>query len=174
MDDLSKTIEYNGPTVFSAPRVAAEPDLFLHRAALFYTPTENIPEKWVGSGPLDVTLPIPTPSYYEFFELRGYRSPRVWVDLLQRASGKLRWRPLAHPKLTIIRYDSMTLPSYAEVGAKALRDALKVRTTGRSDGMLLYYFGAIFDDDPSALPAHEFVQQQVMSPAEARTRIIVA
>jgi hypothetical protein len=36
-------------------------------------------------------------------------------------------------------------------GAKGLLDVLKVRVTGRRDGLYLYYFGAIVDDDSASV-----------------------
>jgi hypothetical protein len=173
MGSLSELIEYHGPNSFSVMELAAERDLFSERAALFYTPTQNIPSAWVGSGPLDMVLPIPTPSYYEYFELRGYRTPRLWVDLLQRATGKLRWLPIERPHLTLIRYDSVELPDHARIGAKALVDALKVCTTGRGDGRLLHYFGAILDDGPNDLVSSDFFQERVSYPSMGHTLIIV-
>ena len=80
-DILSEHIYYNSPTAFTHEAVAMQPDLFVHRAVLFYTPTENLPEEFVGSGILDITLSLPTPDYLEYQELRGYSSPRLWFGL---------------------------------------------------------------------------------------------
>jgi len=173
MERLTQIVEYAGPQSFARKAIHAQTNLFEERCALFYTPTENLPVAWVGAGPLDVTLPIPTPSYYEFLEIRSYQSPRLWVDLLQRATGKLRWTPYNPARLTIIRYDTQQLPYHAVAGAKALIDALKLKTTGRSDRRLLYYFGAILDDGPDNIPEPKFRQELVSLSSEARTRIIL-
>lgn len=172
MKNLTKAIELEGPQAFSRNRIKGEKNLFVERCALFYTPTENIPSKLIGEGPLDVTLPIPTPSFYEVLEIYGYRTPRIWVDLLQRATGKIRWRPNVPANLIIVRYDYIKLPDYSVAGAKGLIDALKVQTTGRSDGRLLYYFGAILDDASKYIEL-EFQQELVTRPSEAKTRVIV-
>jgi len=170
MEKLTEIIEYNGPKAFSMDRIKAEKNLFSQRCALFYTPTKCIPSKWIGQGPLDVTLPIPTPSYYEFFELRAYRTPRLWVDLLQRATGKIRWKPIVPARLKIVRYDYIKQPYHVIVGAKALLDALKVKTTGRSDRLLLYYFGAILDDAQNYIDYY-FQQKLVEKPSEAKIQV---
>lgn len=170
---LTKAIEQEGPQAFSRNRLKEENNLFAARCALFYTPTESIPSKWIGEGSLDVILPIPTPSYYEFHELRGYQTPRLWVDLLQRATGKIRWRPNIPARLQIVRYDYIELPYHSIVGAKALIDALKVQTVGRSDALLLYYFGAILDDGSKNIIELDFKQKLVKQPSEAKTHIIV-
>jgi hypothetical protein len=172
-EELTDIIANEGPRPFSRERVSSVENLFFQRSALFYTPTENIPPKWIGGGSLDTVLPIPIPSYYEFFEIYGYRTPRLWVDLLQRATGKLRWRPNIPASLVIIRYDCNKLADCSITGAKALVDALKVKTFGRSDGRLLYYFGAIYDDGDKYISELRFKQEIVASPADARTRIII-
>jgi hypothetical protein len=173
MERLTQIIEYSGPQSFSKEIVSAQVGLFQERSALIYTPTGNLPSDWIGTGPLDVTLPLPTPSFHEFREIHAYRSPRLWVDLLQRATGKIRWTPLCPARLTIIRYDIVLLPYHAFAGTKALTDALKLKTTGRSDRRLLYYFGAIHDDGPNDIPEPKFEQELVQYPSEARTRIMV-
>ena len=174
MGNLTRAIEYEGPQVFSAGEICAEADLFAERCALFYTPTENLPSEWVGEGSLDVLLPIATPSFSELLELYWRETPRFWVDLLQRATGKLRWRPVSSSvRLTILRYDSIMLPRHGISGAKALVDSLKVRTTGRIDGRLLYYFGAIVDDGPRYIADWNFEQERVAHPSDAKTRVIV-
>ena len=178
MQRLCETLEDEGPTSFSQDDLARVEDLFLQRSALFYTPTENVPAKWVGQGPLDVRLPIPSPSYYEYREIYGYRSPRIWVDLLQRATGKLRWQPNSLSRVEFVRYDVAIHPYHVQGGIKGVLDALKVATTGRSDGRLLYYFGAILDDGPRVLSGYSFEQRIVPSPAEAglsiRVRVVEA
>jgi hypothetical protein len=170
---LTNIIEYEGPKSFSREKIFEIENLFNQRCALFYTPTENIPSQWIGKGPLDVVLPIPTPSYHEYFEIYGYKTPRLWVDLLQRVTGKIRWQPNNPAQLNIIRFDYIELPDYAIVGAKALVDALKVKTSGRPDGRLLYYFGAIYDDGPRYITEWKFQQKLVSRPDKAKTRIII-
>jgi len=164
-----------GQEEFSKEEIAQADDLFWDRSALFFTPTENIPEKWIGKGPLDVTLPIPTPSYHELLcrTVYGYNTPRVWVDLIQRATGKVRWCPNHRVKLTVVRYDAVVLRYYWQAGAKPLVDALKYSTTGRRNGRLLYYFGAIIDDSPRHIHEFEYRQEKVAHPSEARVRVIV-
>jgi len=47
-------------------------------------------------------------------------------------------------RVMFVRYDCFLIRSdHLYIGMKALRDALKVRTTGRHDGIYLHYFGAI-------------------------------
>ena len=172
MERLTEIIEENGPQSFTKDEISSQANLFEERSALIYTPTEHLSSAWIGSGPLDITLPIVIPSYYEFMQIRAYQSPRLWLDLLQRATGKIRWTTIFPAQLRIIRYDTTQL-SYAEVGAKALVDALKVKTTGRSDRRLLYYFGAVLDDSPSEIIQRRFEQEIVRFPSDAKTRIIV-
>lgn len=57
---ISDELEYGGPMSFSLRRLRRQEHLFAYRSSLFYTPTKNIPTEHVGSGPLDVTLPIAT------------------------------------------------------------------------------------------------------------------
>ncbi|MDC3954362.1 hypothetical protein [Polyangium jinanense] len=85
------------PAPFTRAELEPLEDLWEQRAALFFTPTSEIPERFVGSGELQVSLPIVTPSYGEFEQIPGYRNTRMWVDLLQRATGKIRWRPMDLP-----------------------------------------------------------------------------
>ncbi|HEV8436513.1 MAG TPA: hypothetical protein VGT40_00295 [Methylomirabilota bacterium] len=146
---ISDEVEMRGPVTFTRRRLQAQEHLFAHRSALFYTPTENIPDSYVGSGDLDVTLPVVSPDYTDLWENRAYRSPRFWVDLLQRQTGKLRWCPMFPARVVLVRYDYFLIRSdHVAIGMKGVLDALKVRTTGRRDGRLLYYFGAIVDDGP--------------------------
>ncbi len=170
---LADDVYYNGPRSFTAGRLRDEPELFLQRAALFHTPTKNVPRSLVGEGTLDAWVPLTASCWLDLSELRVV--PRLWVSLLQRATGKLRWRPLARPDITMVHYDVGTLgESERMMGAKCLRDALKVRTHGRYDGRPLYYFGAIEDDGPEFLGAvrHNFVA--VEHPAKAGCRVIVS
>jgi len=172
-NDLTDEIEYNGPCSFLRDDLECADDLFEQRAALFYTPTSEIPPAWIGDGPLRVSLPIPYPTWFEYYELRGYQTPRLWVDLLQRATWKLRWTPYRRAHVTIVRYDICDYGIHTMGGAKALLDALKWRTTGRRDGRMLYYFGAIEDDGPDYLSGCSFTFREVASPAEARCEIQV-
>ena len=84
---ISEEIEDNPGMSFSKQRLENQPDLFAHRSALYFTPTENIPTEYVGSGALNITLPIPTPDYTDYRELNSYRSPKLWVDLIQRQAN---------------------------------------------------------------------------------------
>jgi hypothetical protein len=107
-------------------------------------------------------------------EIRWYQTPRFWVDLLQRVTGKLQWYPMNPAEVKIIRYDSVEV-GYGEgiSGAKSLLDALKEKTYGRSDGHALYYFGAVVDDDHEHLLKYEFQEEFVADPSLAKCRVIV-
>jgi hypothetical protein len=174
MEPLLDELWYDGPQAFKRAKLAAIPDLFERRAALFYTPTAQIPVQFIGSGTLEARLPIPFPNLFALQEIRGYQSPRMWVDLIQRATGKLRWTPIIPAFVTLILYDSWfcndvnTLP-----GAKALIDALKATTTGRSDRKLLHYFGAIQDDDRKSLASLQIIRRRIKKPCLARCNVIV-
>jgi hypothetical protein len=171
--DLSDDLYYRGERTYSARHLALVPDLFRHRVALFMTPTKNIPQAWVGRGGLRVRLPIPTTSVQEAIGLRAYRTPRLWVDLLQRATAKLRWQPMWPAHVTIVRYDDHILPTIDFIGGlKALQDALKVRTAGRRDGRILHYFGAIRDDDMSSIVS-DWQQRLVKHPRQAHVDVLV-
>ncbi|MBI3944995.1 MAG: hypothetical protein HY321_03685 [Armatimonadetes bacterium] len=173
VDRLTCILEYEGPRAFSAEEVAAQEDLFLERSALFFTPTAHVPREWIGAGVLDVTLPIPSPSHDELDSLYGYRTPRLWVDLLQRVTWKLRWTPMHPARVTYTRYDCTLLPDHWIIGGtKAITDALKVRTAGRTDGRILHYFGAIRDDGPNDLIV-TYLQRTVPTPGEAKMRVRV-
>ena len=108
METLLDELYYGGPQIFSSERLSEETDLFRQRTALFYTPTENLPTSSIGQGKLDVKLPIASPTLFEWEENLAYRIPRLWVDLIQRATGKLRWIPIVPAKVTLIRYDYTT------------------------------------------------------------------
>jgi hypothetical protein len=169
---LLNLLYYDGPQVFTSARVKRESDLFAMRGALFYTPTENIPESHVGSGKLQVWLPVAIPTIQEFVDHRSGQSVRLWVDLLQRATGKLRWSPMRPAKVSITRHD---VHSYAidELCAKSLLDALKRNTTGRRDGKSLHYFGAIEDDNKGDLVSYVIEQPHVSHPSMAGTQVVV-
>lgn len=159
--DISELVLSRGPWKFSAKEVFNQDDLFRHRAALFLTPTKNIPSTWIGQGALDVRLPILSPDYIEFQEIRSYAIPRFWVDLIQQATGKIRWLPIEKAHITITRYDVIELRSdHFIIGSKAVIDALKFKTSGRRDGRNLYYFGAIYDDAPKYITS-EYHQETV-------------
>jgi hypothetical protein len=168
---LSERVLKDTAIAFSSSDVELQLDLFAHRAALFYTPTTSIPQKFVGSGPLDITIPIVTADYTEAIELRPPTSPRFWVDLIQRQTMKLRWQPIPKALVRFTRYDYYKIRNDHFIsGIKALLDAFKERTSGRTDGHWLYYFGAIIDDAPKFIEL-EWTQQCVDHPSEARTRI---
>jgi hypothetical protein len=71
---IPEELEERGPVEFTRHRLAKQQHLFAHRCALFFTPTQNIPVEYVGSGPLDIMLPLASPDYTEFFAIRAYRS----------------------------------------------------------------------------------------------------
>jgi hypothetical protein len=52
-------------------------------------------------------------------------------------------------------------------------DALKVKTAGRFDGRILYYFGAILDDNNKCLGDFRLEQEVVDDPSKGYSRIIV-
>lgn len=158
---------------FTRARLHKQEHLFAHRCALFYTPTQNIPVEYVGSGPLDIMLPLAPPDYTDSSEVRAYRSPRLWVDLIQRQTAKLRWTPMSPARVAFVRYDYFTIRvDHVPLGTKGLLDALKVRTTGRRDRRYLYYFGAIVDDGPGFVDV-SWEQKVVGHPKDAGVRIQV-
>ncbi len=170
---ISEEVIVSGPMAFSLQRLYNQEHLFAHRSALFYTPTENIPPEYVGSGSLDITLPVAPPDYTEFFEIRAHQIPRFWVDLIQRQTQKLRWKPISPAKVTFVRSDNFLIrPDHLAIGTKALLDALKVRTSGRRDGMYLHYFGAIIDDGPGFVDV-QWSQKVVDHPRDAGVRVLV-
>jgi hypothetical protein len=171
-DDPSKFLYYNGPTKFSRRALEREHDLFAHRAALFFTPTANIPAAFIGEGVLNVRLPLASPTVYEFDEIPGLRSPRLWVELLQRNTRKLRWRPFGKSRVSLVCFDSHRWGPN-RTGHKALLDALKVQTTGRGDGRRLYYFGAIEDDDQARLVEFKLKEELIEDPADAHCVVCV-
>lgn len=173
METLLDDLYYHGPRVFTRDRLREETNLFRQRTALFYTPTENLPRPLLGEGKLDVVVPIAFPTLFDLQENMAYRVPRLWVDLLQRATGKLRWKPMIPAKVTLIRYDSTYYSGINVLGEKALLDALKCCTTGRRDGRVLHYFGAILDDDDENLRELHIKQELVDDPAQAYSRIVV-
>jgi hypothetical protein len=170
---ISEELANKGPVSFTLRSLQKQEHLFAHRCALFYTPTENIPIDYIGSGPLDITLPIASPDYTDFFEIPTYRSPRFWVDLLQRQTGKLRWKPMSPARVIFVRHDYFAIRSdHVVIGLKGLLDALKIRTSGRRDGIYLHYFGAIVDDAP-AFADVSWEQELVGHPRDARVRVMV-
>ena len=171
MRSLGRDLENLGPTTFTAPRLARHPDLFAERGALFYTPTRVLPPHFVSSGRLDVTLPAPVPNWLEYAESRAYRVPRFWVDLLQRATGMVRWRPVRRANITFVSFDSYVHGPH--VLYKALLDALKVSTVVRRDGRRTYYFGAIVDDNQAGVGTLNCYECIVSHPSQARCRVVV-
>jgi hypothetical protein len=74
----------------------------------------------------------------------------------------------------LVRYDYFLIRSdHVAIGMKGVLDALKVRTTGRRDGRLLYYFGAIVDDGPGFIDVRS-EQMPVEHPRDARLTIRVS
>ena len=120
---------------------------------------------------LDVYLPLVLPTIFEADEIVAHRNPRLWVDLLQRATRKLRWHPICPARVTIIKYD-LSLEPVSILQPKALLDALKVETTGRNDGLSLYYFGTISDDDPFSVGS-TILQEVVDDLNKVGCRVIV-
>jgi len=171
---ISDELECRGPVSFDPRTLRRQQHLFAHRSALFYTPTKNVPPHYIGSGPLDITLPVATPDYTDLRGIRALGSPRFWVDLIQRQTGKLRWRPMSPARIIFVRYDYFSIRTdHLAIGMKGLVDALKVRTTGRRDGIYLYYFGAIVDDGPGFVDV-TYEQELVTRPKDARIRIRVS
>jgi hypothetical protein len=170
---ISEQVEDDPTRAFTLTELTGQDELFLHRAALYFTPTAEIPPEHVGSGPLDVMLPITTSDWTDFFTIRAYAMPRLWVDLLQRATAKIRWTHFRPAFVRLTRYDTDPIRSdHLAAGTKALLDALKVRTSGRSDGRLLHYFGAMWDDGPCEVKV-DWRQEVVRHPADARVRVEV-
>ena len=162
------------PRIFTSEDLARAANLFRDRTALYFTPTADIPSEWVGNGRLDVVLPLAAPTAYDYGTNLAYRVPKLWVDMLQRATGKLRWLPISHPKVTIVRYDTNYFDHFAVVaGAKAVMDAVIVKAAGLRDGHILHYFGAIQDDNINELSCAAYYQVIVDSHTEAKTRIVV-
>jgi hypothetical protein len=170
---ISEELESNGPISFTRRRLKKQEYLFAHRSALFYTPTENIPVGYVGRGPIDIRVPVTTPDCTSSREVRALMSPRLWVDLIQLQTGKLRWCPMSPAKVTFVRYDCFTIRfDHFAIGIKGVLDALKVRTTGRRNGINLYYFGAIEDDAPEFIDVSAD-QKLVANPQDSGLRIQV-
>ena len=174
MDTIRKDRYDTGPKIHTRVDLAGNGNLCRETTGLFFTPTANIPAKWIGEGRLDVVLPLASTTAYEWESNPAFGVPRVWVELLQRATGKLRWTPISPAKVTIVRYDtrSFDLLTTAE-GAKALVDALMVKSAARSDGSSLHYFGAIQDNNWEELTHVRYHQVLAGRHDEARTRIIV-
>jgi hypothetical protein len=171
---ISDDLEQKGPVSFTSRRLNKQEHLFAYRSALFYTPTKNIPVEHVGSGPLDIILPVVSPDYTDYCEIPAYRNPRFWVDLIQRQTGKLRWHPTSQARVIFVRYDCFSIrPDHFARGIKGLLDALKVRATGRRDHLYLHYFGAIVDDDDASVDV-SWEQELVAHPKDARVRIQVS
>jgi hypothetical protein len=171
---ISDELERRGPVSFHLRRLQRQEHLFAHRSALFYTPTKNVPPHYIGSGILDITLPVASPDYTDLWEIRALGSPRFWVDLIQRQTGKLRWQPMSPARIVFVRYDYFSIRTdHLAIGMKGVLDALKVRTTGRRDGIYLHYFGAIVDDGPGFVDA-TCQQELVTHPRDARIRIQVS
>ncbi|MFC1693184.1 hypothetical protein ACFL1R_06740 [Candidatus Latescibacterota bacterium] len=172
MNRLSRYFFEKGPKAFKASELEDHPELFSERAALFFTPTREIPKQFVGEGRLDVILHASLPSWIEYFEIHGLRSPRFWVDLLQRATGKIRWQPLKAPaKISFVNYDSYTRG--ADLLIKAALDSLKESTTGRRDGRRLYYFGAIVDDGWKEIGKIDVTEVVQEIPVKPKCRVVV-
>lgn len=172
MRSLAAQVEGSGLRSFSKRELSLASDLFAQRAALFLTPTAALPSRWIGHGQLDVWIPLPVPSWLEYLEVPGYRSPRFWVDQIQRATGKIRWHPFKSACIQFIVYD--TYPRGSEMTIKALLDALKQKSTGRRDGQTIHYFGAVVDDNWESLHRFDIIEEQVNAPRDIGCRIVVS
>jgi hypothetical protein len=76
-------------------------------------------------------------------------------------------------RVIFVRYDYFTIRSdHLAIGSKGLLDALKIRTSGRRDGIYLHYFGAIVDDAPAFVDVSR-EQELVGHPREAGIRVRV-
>jgi hypothetical protein len=113
------------------------------------------------------------PSLFDVVLRTGYQSPKLWLDLLQRATQKIRWTPITPARLKIVMYDTYKFGGSDHCGQKGLVDALKFSTTGRRDGKLLFYFGAIWDDNPTDLAHADMQFRQISDPSKARINIRV-
>ena len=172
MNRLSKNLFDQSPRIYKLNELEYHPDLFSERSALFFTPTSEIPKKYIGEGRLDVFLRASLPSWLEYFEIYSLRSPKIWVDLLQRATGKIRWRPLStRAYISFENFDSYGRGT--DLLIKPALDSLKVSTTGRRDGKRLYYFGAIVDDDRDHIAKIDVTEVIEVTPVKARCRVIV-
>jgi hypothetical protein len=170
---ISDELGDQGPVSFARRRLKKQEHLFANRSAFFYTPTENIPADFIGSGPLDVTLPVATPDWTDAMESRAYLCPRFWVDLIQRQTGKLRWHPISRAQVIFVRCDCFLIGSdHLAADIKGVLDALKVRTSGRRDRIYLHYFGAIVDDSPDFVDV-SWEQELVEHPKDAKVRVQV-
>jgi hypothetical protein len=171
---ISDWISTNGPTCFSHSELTEQTHLFAHRGALFYTPTENIPLEYIGTGDLDITVPLVTPDVTVLKEIPAYAAPRLWVDLLQQHSGKLRWTSILPARVHVTRYDAYFIRhDHVAIANKALLDSLKAQTFGRRDKKALFYFGAIVDDAPECDVDIVYEQLLIEQPKDARVRIQV-
>jgi hypothetical protein len=169
---LDELLDMPKSRLFSKKRIAQEEHLFANRAALFYTPSDRLPSNFIGSGSLDVTVPLAIPTFMEVLDNRFGHSPRLWVDLLQRATNAIRWTPMRPANVVITRYDVNKYGSH-NLSAKALVDALKQKTHGRRDKVVLHYFGAIYDDNTNDMPQYSLKEELVTHPHQACTRIQV-
>ena len=120
-------------------------------------------------------IPLPLPSIFDLFFRTGYDRPKLWLDLLQRATGKIRWMFMRPARVTVIKFDSYDHGPGNRAGYKALQDALKVCTYGRRDKRRLFYFGAIYDDNPDDLLGYDpnFVWKRTKHPRNAKIEVRV-
>lgn len=131
----TRNLEDKGPRSFSKNLLRKTNNLFEQRSSLFLTPTSNIPEEFIGSGILDIDISLSLPNYMDVMEIKAYRSTRLWVDIIQRATNKIRWQPINPAKVTIFSYNNHYIrASDAGICSKALIDALKESSSGRKDG----------------------------------------
>jgi hypothetical protein len=171
MGSLAKQVEDSGLRPFTKKELSLAADLFADRAALFLTPTETLPSRYIGHGRLNIWIPIPIPSWLEYFQVPGYRSPRFWVDQIQRATGKIRWRPFRTPYIEFTTYD--TYPHGPTFILKAILDALKIKSMGRSDGKAIHYFGPLVDDDCKSYRGYDVIEKRVTNASDIGCRIVI-
>ncbi len=173
MDELLDETFYGPLRAFSKKKLAGAAELFAQRLALLQTPTARLPKEWIGCGALSLTLPLAVPSIFDVSSRTPLAAPKLWLDLMQRATGKIRWTPIRPARVTVTAFDSYRHASGNDFGVKGVIDALKVGTNGRRDGRPLFYFGAIWDDNVKDMPQLDFVFQSVAHPRGAHCQIDV-
>ncbi|MDQ3059249.1 MAG: hypothetical protein M3R45_06935 [Pseudomonadota bacterium] len=138
---------------FASELSGTEQDLMWFRSSLFYTKSAALPSSLIGEGELNAWIPFQLRSPWSSDGCEFLRSPRLWVDLLQVATGKLRWKPLGVSVLFLTIHDTYRWPlQITNYEIKGLIDALKViGNPGRTAAV--HYFGALEDDSPNFLPA---------------------
>jgi hypothetical protein len=93
------------------------------------------------------------------------------VDQIQRATGKIRWRPFRTPYIEFTTYD--TYPHSPTFILKAILDALKIKSMGRSDGKAIHYFGPLVDDDCKSYRGYDVTEKRVTNASDIGCRIVI-